>query len=153
MKFDSTEFLDVIHNIEPELMDEEGERGFSRGQLEDIVTSLCDKQNMKQAKSPPKWFVYVFDMNSRHIYHMNIFNHVGFEKAIKDILHNQTENYDKITFASAVRGELMYYFWSKVEYEVVIGDVIFDKNKIKIDVYDQVMMNWDRFIDYLWGYR
>ena len=153
MKFDSAELLEVIHNIEPELMDEDGERGFSHGQLEDIITSLCDKQNMKQTKSPLEWYVYVFDVNSRHIYHMNIFNHGGFNRAIRDILRDPTENYDKNTFASTVRGELMYYFWSKVEYEVEIGDVVFDKNKTKIDVYDQVMMNWDKFIDYLWGYR
>ena len=153
MKFDSAELLEVIHNVEPELIDEDGEYGFSRGQLEDIITSLCDKQGVKQAKTPLEWYVYVFDVNSRHAYHMNIFNHGGFNRAIKVILRDPTENYDKNTFASAVRGELMYYFWSKVEYEVEIGDVMFDKNKAKIDVYDQVMMNWDRFIDYLWGYR
>lgn len=153
MKFDSAELLEVIHNIEPELMDEDGECGFSRGQLEDIITSLCDKQGVKQAKTPLEWYVYVFDVNSRHVYHMNIFNHGGFNRAIKAILRDPTENYDKNAVASAVRGELMYYFWSKVEYEVEIGDVMFDKNKAKIDVYDQVMMNWDKFIDYLWGYR
>ena len=153
MKFDSAELLEVIYNIEPELMDEDGECGFSRGQLEDIITSLCDKQGVKQAKAPLEWYVYVFDVNSRHVYHMNIFNHGGFNRAIKAILRDPIENYDKNMFTSAVRGELMYYFWSKVEYEVEIGDVMFDKNKTKIDVYDQVMMNWDKFIDYLWGYR
>ncbi len=153
MKFDSTEFLNVIHNIEPELMDEEGERGFSREQLEGIVTSLGDKKSMKQTKMPLEWFVYVFDTNSRHIYHMNIFEHSRFNKAIKEILRDQTRIYDKATFASAIRSELMYYFWSRVEYEVEISDVLFDKNKTKIDVYDQVMMNLDRFIDYLWGCR
>lgn len=153
MKFDSTEFLNVIHNIEPKLTDGEGERGFSREQLEGIVTSLGDKQTMRQTKTPLEWFVYVFDTNSRHIYHMNIFEHSRFNKAIKEILRDQTRIYDKTTFASAVRGELMYYFWSRVEYEVEISDVLFDKNKTKIDVYDQVMMNLDRFIDYLWGCR
>lgn len=153
MKLNSTELLDVIHNVEPELMDEEGERGFSRDQLEDIIVGLTEKKAVAETQKPLEWYVYVFDVNSRHIYHMNIFNHGGFNRAVKAIIRDQTEVYDKETFASAVRGELMYYFWSKVEYEVMISDVMFTENQAKIDVYDQILMNWDRFIDYLWQYR
>ena len=46
----------------------------------------------------------------------------------------------------------MYYFWCKSEYEVVIapwGGSI-GANEVKIDIYTQVMNNWDVFLDYVW---
>ena len=46
----------------------------------------------------------------------------------------------------------MYYFWARCEYEVVIsgwppahGDV--DR---KVDIYEQLMLNWYAFVDYVW---
>ena len=67
----------------------------------------------------------------------------------------------------------MYYFWSKSEYEIVITSFppYIDKKEIekltktnkkireavnldtgkKIDIFDQIMINQDKFIDYLWN--
>ena len=49
----------------------------------------------------------------------------------------------------------MYYFWGRSEYEVVIypwcgGG---EKESKKIDVYTQIMMNWDKFVEYVWGFK
>jgi hypothetical protein len=76
---------------------------------------------------------------------------------------------------------LQYYYWSKSEYETIITSwppyvedeelnrLNSEKEKriqetgkfyraavnlnvgYKIDIYTQVMMNWDRFIDYIWN--
>ena len=47
--------------------------------------------------------------------------------------------------------EVMYYFWGRAEYEVMIGGLFERGQKAKIDIYSQLKLNWDRFIDYLWN--
>lgn len=49
----------------------------------------------------------------------------------------------------------MYYFWSKCEWEIIISGwpPRDDFNDAKIDVYDQVKLNWDKFVDYTWDHR
>ena len=51
--------------------------------------------------------------------------------------------------------EVMYYFWAKCEWEVLItpwvgGKGVEDK---KVDVCWQIMNNWDVFVDYVWNNR
>lgn len=59
-------------------------------------------------------------------------------------------------FKEKLRKELMYWFWSKCEYEVVISPWV-GRNKeeaeVKIDIHDQVMLNFDRFVDYCWSFK
>ena len=99
-----------------------------------------------------KWVVYRENINTRKIVPMNIFDHYSFAMGCDKVYKKHKDDKDK--FAEEIRHELMYYFWSKCEYEVVINSWIgFEKTKgIKIDIYDQVMLNWEIFIDYLWGY-
>ena len=49
----------------------------------------------------------------------------------------------------------MYYFWSKCEWEIILSDWPPSDTfcKEKIDVFDQVMLNWDIFVDYIWNNR
>lgn len=139
------------------------------------------------------WNVYVGDFNSGEMKLYNIFNHCAFyddcvkaKKRFKD---------DQEGFAKEVRGSLMYYFWSKCEWEVILQhwpsgeyynmrkvftteemyhDLKYPEDKHlgsdrrfevrifpehnrfrdkKIDVYEQVMNNWNVFIDWLWEHR
>lgn len=146
------------------------------------------------------WNVYVSDFNEREIEVYNIFNHAAFyddcvkaKKEFKD---------DKEGFAEYVKRSLCYYFWSKCEWEIILGhwpsgeysemrkDLKYgklleamrsigveyntyrrpwnkDDNDItirvypnperfrdkKIDVYEQVVNNWDIFINWLWENR
>ena len=100
-----------------------------------------------------EWNVYVGNFNAKKIETHNVFHHTGFtedcRKAAKKFKN------DKAAFAEEVRHSLMYYYWSKCEWDVVIEHWPpangFDDSKV--DVYSQVMMNWDRFIDYLWENR
>jgi hypothetical protein len=46
----------------------------------------------------------------------------------------------------------MYYFWSKAEWEIIISSwPNRDNDELKIDVFDQVMLNWEAFVDYCWS--
>ena len=54
-----------------------------------------------------------------------------------------------------LRREVMYYFWSKYEWEVLISPWVGgnDDEERKVDVAWQIMNNWDVFVDYTWNHR
>ena len=98
-----------------------------------------------------QWNVLIGDFNSKEIQTYNIFDHYRFKEDCDDIWKYFEGN--RPVFESEIKKNLRYYFWSKCEWEVVIqhwppSEHFRDK---KIDVYDQVMMNWDIFIDYVWN--
>ena len=98
------------------------------------------------------WYVYVGDFNAGVIKEFNVFQHGGFmqdvEKAVRRKLNREQ-------FEKEIRTSLMYWYWSKCEWEVIIDHWPHsDRRKdIKVDVFDQVMMNWNHFITYLWKNR
>ena len=96
------------------------------------------------------WNVYVGSFNSRDIRVYNVFDHSRFMDDIRKIYKKHKDDFN--AFSEEVRRSLMYYFWSKCEWEIVLTgwppkDDFKDK---KIDVYDQIMLNWDAFIKYVW---
>ena len=138
-----------------------------------------------------EWNVFRYDINKNKIDVFNIFNHGSFYKYTKKAIKEYKIKGD---FAEQLRRELMYFFWSKAEHELVIeitennriflnpwcgcrnpeevridvtDDKKFDwkcfaeehinkqvyKNKAKINIYDQVMSNWEKFLDYVWDNR
>lgn len=99
------------------------------------------------------WYVYRQDANSGKIEPWDIFEHWRFRQDIIELLKQLDENTGRANFAKDVKSNLMYYFWSKAEYEIILKNWIGKDCEIKIDVYDQVMLNFDKFIDYLYGYK
>lgn len=137
------------------------------------------------------WNVYNYNFNAHKIEKFNIFRHGGFREYAYKALKNCK---DKAEFAKTIRGELLYYFWSKSEYELIVkltndnrvflypwcgsrssedekievtNETNYDwlgfakehiskqiyKNEAKIDVYDQVIFQFDKFVDYMWNER
>ena len=121
------------------------------------------------------WNVYRNNFNTKKIEVFNIFDHISFLESVKKIL-KQTQN--KKEFSENIREELLYYFWSKYEYEVIItsfpvyinqkelNKINSDNNSnsnnktkisiepdvgIKVDIYTQVMNNFDIVVDYIWN--
>lgn len=97
-----------------------------------------------------EWYVYYHDSNKQEIIKWNIFNHGSFKKEVDVLLK---EKIDKDDFSEKLKKEAMYYFWSKCEYEIILSPWAGRADDIKIDVYDQIMMNFDRFVDYCWNER
>lgn len=96
-----------------------------------------------------EWNVYKEDFNNKKIEIFNVFNHHYF---MEDLVKIKRKCKEKEEFAKAVKSSLMYYYWSKCEWEIILQSWPQRENfnAKKIDVYDQVMLNWDKFIDYLW---
>ena len=97
--------------------------------------------------------VYVDDFNSRTIKVHNIFDHVHFViDCAKDI---EKLKDDRVAIEERVKSHLMYYYWSKCEWEIILlgWPPREEDGGAKIDVYDQVMLNKDIFFDYIWDHR
>lgn len=96
------------------------------------------------------WNVYVGSFNKRVIEVQNVFGHSGFLEDCKKAARKYKD--DKEAFSDAIRTSMMYYYWCKCEWEVIISHwPPNDKmENAKVDVYSQVNMNWDHFIDYVW---
>jgi hypothetical protein len=100
-----------------------------------------------------EWNVYVGDFNGKRIETDNVFDHAGFVRDCQETYKKHKD--DKGAFLEAVRRSLMYYFWSKCEWEIIISHwpPRKDAQDLKIDVYDQVMLNWPIFSEYVWNNR
>lgn len=89
--------------------------------------------------------------SNSQIEQFNIFNHCWFADSCARIAEKYKD--DKERFAEEIKHELMYYFWSKCEWEILLSAWIGSDRvpSLKIDVYDQVNLNFPQFIEYLWA--
>ena len=100
-------------------------------------------------KQELEWNVFYHDMNKQKITTLNIFDHWRFAE---DVQKSLKKFKDKDEFAAKLRSDLIYYFWCKSEYEIVISPWCGSSGEyIKIDIFDQVMNNWEVFLDYVWN--
>lgn len=99
-----------------------------------------------------EWNVYHYNINKNEIEVFNIFEHGSFMESLRKTC---MECKSKDMLADKIKSELRYYFWSKCQWEIIISPWVGRKEPcdIKIDVFDQVMMNFDIFVDYVWKNR
>ena len=106
-----------------------------------------------------RWNVYCDDFNEKRIRTFNIFDHWRFREDCQKIAKKYTGREDpvgdKAKFSEEIKRSLMYYYWSKCEWEIILDSWPERKDfrQEKIDVYDQVALNWDVFINWLWDNR
>lgn len=97
-----------------------------------------------------EWNVVIYDINQNKMKVYNVFNHGGFRD---DVAKYVKQRKSKEEFSDLVNRALMYYFWNKCEWEILIKPWCGSRNdkEEKVDVYWQVMNNWDHFINYVWN--
>ena len=96
-----------------------------------------------------EWYVYYYDVNRKKINTYNIFEHSSFKKEFSVLLKCDLT---KEVFSDQLKHILQYYFWGKCEWEIVLNNDNGTNSDRKIDVYEQVMLNWDKFVDYCWSF-
>ena len=98
-----------------------------------------------------EWNVYYHNSDEDKIELRNVFDHWRLQEDLRLLLQCKT----KEEFEEQLNRDLMYYYWSKSEWEVVVypwcGSM--SNKPIKIDVYDQIKNNWNVFVDYVWENR
>ena len=92
-------------------------------------------------KKELEWNVYIEQSGEIKAY--NIFKHASFCEAIKEI-----KRYNDL-FDERVKIELAYWFGNRSEYEVSVASIFGGNPQKEINVYDQVVLNFDRFMEYL----
>lgn len=99
-----------------------------------------------------EWNVYYRTIGLEEIRTMNIFEHYGFMNAVKKSL-KETDTKEK--FTRDLRCSLGYYFCGKCEWEIYLSaDYELRENSLKkIDIYQQVILNFDKFVDYVWSFK
>lgn len=93
-----------------------------------------------------KWLV-ILPNQTYNILEYNVFNNLNFISGLMD-LKARFKKDNSINLKEEVRRLLMYSFWSKAEYEIMVN-ALFEREEHKIDVYTQVMLNFDIFYEYL----
>ena len=97
------------------------------------------------------WNVYHYSHSRNKIEVWNIFHSIGFSEGIEKIIKKK---YKKEIFADKVKSELIHYFLTNYMYEVTVCKYPrpdMSDGYVRIDVFDQVMLNFDAFIDYLYA--
>ena len=99
-----------------------------------------------------EWNVYIENFNKKEIEIFNIFKHSRF---LDDLIKYKKKYKEKEEFLEKVKSSLRYYYWAKCEWEITLRDWPPHENfdYKKIDVYDQIMLNWEQFSNYLWEHK
>ena len=92
-----------------------------------------------------EWYVLIENFNEKKIDYYNIFNNIKFSEGVKELLENFITFED---FVEKLEKKLMYAFWCKAEYEVIVSDLFETFNK-KIDIYSQVKPNIKILAEYI----
>jgi len=91
-----------------------------------------------------EWYVYCLEtcysgkpkMLLRNIFELNW--------PMNAVLYKLRNYKNKMKFAKELDSLIAWQLWSRSEYECYIN------NELKIDPYQQIQMNWDKFVDYCW---
>lgn len=97
--------------------------------------------------------VFVEDFNGKTFVPYNVFGHTAF---VKDIKKNFKKNADnEKEFEEDLRMSAQYYFWSKCEWEIIVSSWPPSDRipEVKVDVYDQLRMNWHIFVEYVRSHK
>lgn len=96
------------------------------------------------------WNVFYHNVNSDRMEIYNVFQHGSFRNEVLKAVKSCSS---KEEFSEEIRRSMMYYFWSKSEWEILISPWVGSRRQedMKVDVYWQVKNNWEIFIDYIWN--
>lgn len=108
------------------------------------------RKSQKREKLNLVWKVIYDDVNRNCIDTFNVFDHWRFEEDVQKFL----KEYDtKESFAERLERSVMYYFWCKSEWEVIVVPLREGRKPYqrRIDVAWQLLNNWDAFVNYVWN--
>ena len=102
-----------------------------------------------------KWNVLLKDSEGAKFKSYNIFDYDAFRISIEELFKKQ---YHKKQFLIELDRETHYFFWSQIEWEMIFPPMdVAEHGKYnaltwyKIDVYEQLRVNWERFAEYMWA--
>ncbi len=93
-----------------------------------------------------KWYVLHQNFNKEEIEFYNVLQ--GWEERIRKA---RKKVKTKTEFKEWLKKEFMYYYWSRSEYEIVVGGLFseYPKEFKKVDIWSQIEPNLDRITEYV----
>lgn len=93
-----------------------------------------------------KWYVLHQSFNKEEIEFYNVLQ--GWEERIRKA---RKKVKTKTEFKEWLKKEFMYYYWSRSEYEIVVGGLFseYPKEFKKVDIWSQIEPNLDIITDYI----
>ena len=95
-----------------------------------------------------EWYALYWNWNEDCLVKINVIREELINEVKKLIKH--TDDYDIIK--TLIKNNLMYHYWSKCEFEIVVRDFAElkpDTREQKIDVWYQLEPNLDRIVEYI----
>ena len=105
------------------------------------------------AKHELVWNVYREDFNARDIVVYNVFDHYTFMEQCKRAYRKYRKPEQVAELEKEIKSWAMYFFFSKAEHEIVLEGWVHSTVEKKIDIYQQLMLNWDQFFKYITDHR
>ena len=123
--------------------------------MKKIHTNSIRKEEFKlsprKASPEPVWNVFLEDFNGKNIVIYNVFHNYTFDEQLKKEFRRYVRHKDLEKLKTEIKSWAMYCFWSKCEYEIILTSFPEKKDfkEKKVDVYQQLMLNWDSFVEYI----
>lgn len=91
--------------------------------------------------------VYYHEINGDKIKTFNVLRENGY---VMDCIRGYKKNMSRKEFNKELNADCMSMYWCRCEYEVIISAWAGGDAEKKIDVYQQLKMNWDIFSEICW---
>lgn len=94
-----------------------------------------------------EWYVLNYDINSKKVISFNVFWNIKFKESVEELVENFITFDD---FVEKLKREIKYYFCSKREYEISVGDLFYKEEELeKWDVGKQLIPNIKVLAEYI----
>ena len=103
---------------------------------------------MSRVKKELKWYALYWDSNEKALKTTNVVH----EALIDEVKKAIKKGYDYVTIRNIVKSYLVWRYWSKSEWEVIVSPLFTrnaEEDEVKIDIWTQLEPNLDVITEYL----
>ena len=106
---------------------------------------------MRRKNVKLEWYAIYYEWNYKCLKRENVLGDTIVNAIIDKCVKKKITNYEELR--DALKRELMYHYWSKSEWEVIVGDLFYKEPNLdnfeKIDIWYQLEPNLDRISEYV----
>lgn len=103
---------------------------------------------MSRVKKELKWYALYWDSNEKSLKKTNVIH----KALIAEVKKAIKKGYDSVAIKNIVKSYLLWRYWSKYEWEVLVSPLFTrnaEEDEVKIDIWTQLEPNLDVITEYL----
>ena len=113
-----------------------------------MLASKHLERSMAKKSAIPSYNVWIWDFNHDALESYDVVPR--FVESIRQYTKPKNLPKTKEALNEILESNVRYSFWSKCEYEMIIHGWPEQNNDQKVDVYQQLKLNWPIFLDFFW---